>query len=211
MAFDLVYFVNPMCSWCYGFGPSLRAVQTAFGDDISITVALGSLREDTEPLRPEQKDYLRAAWSRVGEASGQPFNFGLLDRDDFNYDTRPACRALAAIRDLSPGAVIDYLEAVQTGFYRDNRDVTKKAVLGDLAASVGLDRTRVESALSDVATAEALVAEYAQVARLGVSGYPTLAAVSPPRAILIAQGFQAPEQIVAAVRDALANAPVLPA
>lgn len=203
MSLDLLYFVNPMCSWCYGFGPSLRGVQTAFAADVAITVALGALREDTEPLRPEQKDYLRTAWRRVAEASGQPFTFDLLDRDDFAYDTRPACQAVLAVRDFAPATLLDYLEAVQAAFYRDNRDVTDAAVLCDLAEDVGLDRARVEAALTDPASAEALVAEYQQVARMGVHGYPMLVAVTQPHTIIITQGFQPPEPVNAAVRDAL--------
>lgn len=209
MAVDVLYFANPMCSWCYGFGPSLRAITTEFAGEVRLNLALGSLREDTEPLRADQKAYLRQAWTRVGEASGQTFHFDLLERDDFVYDTRPACRAVAAVR-ASEDDWLSYLGAIQTAFYLDNRDVTAAATLADIAEEAGVDGAPVEQALADPSSAEQLVAEYQQVARMGVSGYPTVLAMTRPKPSLVTVGFQPPKPIIEAVRGLLkdADAPV---
>lgn len=87
-----------------------------------------------------------------------------------------------------------------------DREFTDTAALYYLAGDVGLDRGRVEAALTDPATAEGLVAEYQQVARMGVHGYPMLVALTQPHVIIIAQGFQPPEPVNAAVHEALARA-----
>lgn len=202
MTLPLVYFVNPMCSWCYGFHGGLEAALQERAGAFGMTLALGALREDTEPLRPEQKVYLRNAWTRVGEASGRPFTLDLLDRDDFVYDTRPPSRAVAAVRASQPEAAFVYLGAVQAAFYRDNRNVTEAAVLAEIATEVGVDAAPVTAALADPATAEQLLAENTDVARLGVEGYPTLIALTKPRPVVVTHGFR-PGPALAEALDAL--------
>jgi putative protein-disulfide isomerase len=203
MTLELVYFANPMCSWCYGFHAGFAAALGARTGAVNATLALGALREDTEPLTPEQKAYLRDAWTRVGEMSGQPFDFGLLDRDDFVYDTRPASRAVAAVRAAHPAQALAYLGAVETAFYRDNRDVTRAAVLGDVADETALDRAVVEDALAEPETEAALAGENAEVARLGVTGYPTVLALTRPKPTVVALGFQPADAIARALDEAL--------
>ncbi len=189
MSAELLYFVNPMCSWCYGFHAGLAdAVADAEGA-LTLNLALGALRADEVPLQPEQKTYLRDAWARVAAASGRPFSLALLDRDDFIYDTRPASRAVAAVRASQAAGAVDYLGAVQTAFYRDNREVTTAAVLADVARECGLDPAPVRAWLDDPGTGEQLRLENEQVAGLGVNGYPTLLALTKPQPQLVTAGF----------------------
>ncbi len=206
LTIDLLYFANPMCSWCYGFHGGLEAALAASPDAFTVTVALGALRADQEPLRAEQKRYLRDAWTRVGDASGRPFDFALLERDDFAYDTRPACRAVAAVRGVASGRTLAYLGAVQTAFYRDNHDVTRAPVLAEIARETGLDPAVVTRALTDPAGEARLDGEYQETARLGIAGYPTLVALTRPRPTLVAHGYQPPGPLAAGLA-ALAGAP----
>ena len=203
MTLELVYFANPMCSWCYGFHEGFAAALGARPGAVSATIALGALREDTEPMRPDQKAYLRDAWTRVGAMSGRPFAFDLLEREDFVYDTRPASRAVAAVRAAAPERALTYLGAVQTAFYRDNRDVTQGEVLGAIAREQDLDAAIVETALADPETADTLAGENAEVGRLGVTGYPTVLALTRPKPRVVALGFQPADAVAGAIDDAL--------
>ncbi len=204
MPVEVVYFANPMCSWCYGFHEGFARALAERAEAVTVTVALGALRADTEPLRDAQKAYLRDAWTRVGAASGRPFDHALLDRDDFVYDTRPASRAVAAVRVAAPARTLDYLGAVQVAFYRDGRDVTRTGVLAALAHETGLDPAVVEAAMGEPDTAHALDGENAEVARLGVSGYPTVLALTPPKPRVVTVGFRPADALAAALDEALA-------
>ena len=95
----LLYFADPMCSWCYGFLPVISALADEFQDSLSLRVVMGGLRAgNTQAMRPQDREYIRSAWTNVGEASGQPFDFSFFDRDTFVYDTEPACRAVVVTR-----------------------------------------------------------------------------------------------------------------
>ncbi len=192
---ELLYAVNPMCSWCYGFAPSLAALRDARGPSLRITLALGALRAETEAMRPEQKAHLTSAWQRVGQASGQPFDPALLQVDDFAYDTRPASRAVMAARSLGEAAALDLLAAIQQAFYRDARRVTRTDVLRDVADEIGLDGAAIVAAVEDPAAATALERENRDVAALGIEGYPTVVALGPP-ARVVTVGFLPPAALL---------------
>ncbi len=55
----------------------------------------------SNPEEPdEMKNFLKGHWEHVTQASGQPFGYKLMEREDFNYDTEPSCRAVVAARPL---------------------------------------------------------------------------------------------------------------
>ena len=84
-----------MCSWCYGFAPVIAALAERFEDRLPLQIVMGGLRAgNAEPMRAEDKDYIRGAWTQVDAATGQPFDMSFFDRESFVYDTEPACRAV---------------------------------------------------------------------------------------------------------------------
>ena len=95
---ELVYFADPMCSWCYGFAPVVAAVEQQFRGRLPLRLVMGGLRAgQTRPMRDADKEYIRDAWTRVNAASGQPFDFAFFEREGFVYDTEPACRAVVTM------------------------------------------------------------------------------------------------------------------
>ena len=114
MRLELLYFANPMCSWCWGFAPSVRALAEA---GHRITLALGSLGADrARPMRPQDRAYVRQHWEHVAERSGQPFDFGFFAREGFVYDTEPACRAVDVVRNRFPALALPAFARLQERF-----------------------------------------------------------------------------------------------
>ena len=69
----LVYVGDPMCSWCYGFGPQLSAL-LAGHPDAGIEIVTGGLRPfNTKPMTEEFREMLRGHWKSVEKMSGLPF------------------------------------------------------------------------------------------------------------------------------------------
>jgi len=171
----LLYIADPMCSWCYGFGPQLRALLGEL-PGTPVEVVMGGLRPfNREPMSEAFRAMLREHWTHVHEASGLPLAPAALQIDGFAYDTEPACRAVVTVRSMDPARVLDFLAAVQTAFYRDARDVTRHNVLADIAAECGLPREPFLQALESSEMREATRQDFATSQRLGVGGFPTLA------------------------------------
>ncbi len=175
----LVYFADPMCSWCYGFAPVITALADHFGERLPVDVVMGGLRAgNTEPMRQKDKDYIRSAWTRVNEASGQPFDFRFLDREGFVYDTEPACRAVVTVRTLAPRIALRFKESVSRAFYSEGRDTTKAQVLAVLAGEAGVERARFETAFAAPEVHNETLRDFMTAQQLGVQGFPTLIAGS---------------------------------
>ena len=204
---SLVYFSDPMCSWCWGFATVIAAIEDAFGDTLPIRLVMGGLRPGTvEPMAESAKTELRGHWVHVTEASGQPFGPSGLDGPGFVYDTDPAARAVVAMRRRDPSRALAYLEAVQRGFYAGGLDVTQPAVLAALAARFGQDAEAFANDQASDAVKQETWRDYAISRGAGVSGFPTL--ILGPQAdgtcLAVTRGFQPATQVLPALAGLVA-------
>ncbi|HEY0834284.1 MAG TPA: DsbA family protein [Azospirillum sp.] len=171
----LVYFADPMCSWCWGFSPVVDAIRHRYAGVLPIRLIMGGLRPGTtRPMDEAARRTTRTHWEHVGEATGQPFDFGFFDRAAFVYDTDPAARAVAVVRRTGMETALDYLKSVQVAFYAHDRDVTDEAVLADLAGQAGVDRDAFLDAFRSEDAKTETWRDYAIAQRAGITGFPSL-------------------------------------
>ncbi len=203
----LIYFADPMCSWCWGFSPAMDAVIDRYGDRLPVRLILGGLRPGTsEPMDAGMKATIREHWEHVQQASGQPFDFAFFDRDGFVYDTEPACRAVVAARRLDAGKAMPLLKRLHRAFYAENADVTDRAVLCGLAEQVGIDRAGFEAMYDSQETLEETRKDFAIAYHSGVTGFPTLIVGSDDEGYAaVSRGYQPGETIKALIDGWLAN------
>ena len=189
-----------MCSWCWGFAPTVESIWQRFGDALPIRLMMGGLRPGTTKLLDEAgRRTIRQHWEHVREASGQPFDFRFFERENFIHDTEPASRAVVVVRRAAGLAEpLAFLHRVQAAFYAENRDVTEEQVLADLAAQSGFDReTFLQTFRGEEAQMEAWH-DFASAQRAGITGFPTLIAgvgEGAPYA-LVTQGYQLPDCLI---------------
>lgn len=189
----LLYVADPMCSWCYGFGPQLARLverRPALGPDL----VMGGLRAyHREPMSAAFRDMLRGHWAHVAEVSGLPFSEAIFAREGFVYDTEPACRAVVTARALDASRAFALLEELHSSFYRDGIDITCADSLADAAERCGYERRAFCALLGAESMRGAVRADFARSQSLGVSGFPTLAAAIDGALYLVASGYAACE------------------
>ena len=199
----LVYFADPMCSWCYGFAPVMGRIAAEYGARLPIRLIMGGLRAyNTIPMSERDKEYIRGAWTRVGAASGQPFDFDFFEREGFVYDTEPACRAIVVMRRRAPGQALAFKARISRAFYAEGQDVTRADVLAGLAAELGEDRAAFALDLGSQAAREQTARDFAIAKTTGVDGFPMLLAGSEANGFeVISAGFQPAEPVLARLAD----------
>ena len=117
MSQRLIYIMDPMCSWCWGFAPVIDALQAAH-PQLPLHLVVGGLRPGvTDPLSEATRRTLGEHWQAVGRTSGQPLLTPDALPDGFIYNTEPACRALVVARELDPQCVWPLARAIQAAFY----------------------------------------------------------------------------------------------
>jgi putative protein-disulfide isomerase len=186
---QLVYIADPLCSWCYGFGPELSKLLERH-PEARLDLLMGGLRPfNTRVMSAEFKEMLRGHWRHVATASGLPFSETIFERDDFVYDTEPPCRAVVAARNLDRANAYAYLKAVQLAFYRDGRDATRTDILADVAAESGYDREAFLMRFESRAMREETTGDFARTQTLGVDGFPTLGLMRGSQVFLVTSGY----------------------
>ena len=174
---QLLYFADPMCSWCWGFSPVIKAIAQAHGDRLQIRPMMGGLRPGTDkPMDQKSKDEIRAHWEHVQSGTGQEFNFTFFEREGFVYDTEPSCRAVVTARGYGVSMGLAVLARLHKAFYMENQDITDADTIISLAVEEGCDKdTFKETYTSDMAKQET-EADFHIAQRFGVTGFPTLLA-----------------------------------
>ncbi len=205
-ALQAIYFADPMCSWCWGFVPTIDLIREQFGEDLPIRLVMGGLRPGTdEPMTNSAKADVKSHWEHVHEASGQPFDFSFFDRRSFVYDTDPAARAVVAVRREDASLEYPFFKGVQKAFYADNRDVTDPAVLAEIAAGIGIDESKFVACFGSTAVREETFRDYATSQRSGIRGFPTLfiGPNSQGAFSLVTHGYRGPSELMPLVRELL--------
>jgi putative protein-disulfide isomerase len=207
----LIYIADPMCSWCYGFGPELQGLLKTL-PDARLDIVVGGLRAfNTEIMDAEKRNMILGHWKHVEEASGLPFTLNGMSQAGFVYDTEPACRTVVAARtladDLPSGAILDVFHAIQHAFYAEGKDVTDLHLLAEIAVTTlnkvtGGDSFDVES-FYETLTAPMTMAEarqdFAQTQRWGINGFPALLLAQDDSLHMIANGYTKTANLIAAL------------
>lgn len=174
----LHYFYDPLCGWCYGAAPLIRAARTL----MPIRAHGGGMMagERQQRVTPQLRDYVMPHDARIAQASGQPFGKayfdGLLRDETALFDSEPPIAAILAAEEMA-GNGLDMLARLQTAHYVEGQHISDHDTLVTLAATLGINAslfhatlTRVEDGIvqDHIAATQRLMAEQ------GISGFPTL-------------------------------------
>jgi putative protein-disulfide isomerase len=192
----LIYVMDPMCSWCWGFAPVLAALaEQAQAAGVPMHLVVGGLRQEQAALEPAGRVRILAYWQAVNASTGQMFNFNDGLPEGLVYHTEPACRALVVARQLDASKVWPLLTLIQQAFYCEGRDVTRAGVLRELASAAGLPRGEFAEAFDSPQAQAATQADFSWVQDLGIAGFPTLLAERNGQLALLTNGYQPLEQL----------------
>lgn len=186
----LMYFGDPMCSWCWGLTHHLENTIAHFEDQLDFEIIMGGLRVGGgEEWNDQMKQFLKDHWQHVNEASGQEFNYSLFEKEAFNYDTEPACRAVAIVKQIDKSKALDFYRNVQHGFYVENKDPNELEFYESICNKLNID-FNMFSELFNAETGKILVnTDFQKTQEYGVTGFPTLELQTNNRLVSIVRGY----------------------
>lgn len=191
MASRLLYVMDPMCSWCWGFAPVAEALaEQAAAAGVPLHLVVGGLRRDQVAIDAAARVRYLSYWQAVNASTGQLFDFERGLPEGLVYDTEPACRALVTARSLDAASAWPLAKLIQQAFYTAGVDVTQAGVLVQLAEQAGIPRIEFAEAFDSQAMHEATAADFSWVRDLGIAGFPTLLAERDGQLALLTNGYQ---------------------
>jgi len=202
---ELIYITDPLCSWCYGFAPEISAIREKFSE-VSFRMVMGGLRPyETEKLDPKMQSFIRGHWEHVQKASGQPFDYTLLDEPtDFVYDTEPPARAVLAVRQLKPEAEFEFFKRVQEIFYRDNRDTHLASSYHSILPE-GVDQATFDQSFASDELKNAVKNDFKFSVELGIQGFPSLVGRKGDEWFLVTRGYAKANDIIGRLEQVFEN------
>jgi putative protein-disulfide isomerase len=188
----LIYVGDPMCSWCWGIEPALQKLKKnlAVEEGIPFQLVLGGLRPGGgDPWDNEMKSFLKHHWEEVEKRSGQPFGTKIFEREEFNYDTEPACRAVVAFRQLKPEQELNFFAALQRKFYVENEDPNTDEFYHSLCEEFDADYNQFKEYFHSEEIRKATNDEFQMNRNWGVKGYPAVLVAYKDELFAIALGY----------------------
>ena len=182
----LTYLFDPLCGWCYGGLPMLRAVRQ--DGDLEIDLLPTGLFADEGAFAMNQAfaDHAWSADQKIAALSGQPFSElyrrNVLGDPMGRVDSGPATLALTAVQMTDPDRELDALDAIQAARYVHGRNIGDPAVVADILRGLTLSSAAAHFEAADEAL---LAANRRRIARgraalrdVGARGVPCLIARS---------------------------------
>jgi len=187
----LIYVMDPMCSWCWGFAPVVQALrEQAQTRGVRTELVVGGLRQERTAMDGPARERTISYWHAVHEASGQPFDFEAGLPEGLVYDTEPACRAVVAARTFDADLAWRLAGSIQHAFYVEGRNVTLPQTLVEVAEEAGIPRIEFADRFDAQAVRDATVADFDWSRNLGIAGFPTLLAEHAGQWALLTNGYQ---------------------
>lgn len=179
MSKTLIYVHDPMCSWCWGFEPTRRAILAALPDDMAVRRLLGGLAPDsTVPMPEAMRAGLQQTWQRIATMiPGTRFNFDFWTNNTPRRSTYPANRAVIAARLQGEANDPAMTAAIQRAYYLEARNPSDDSTLIELSGEIGLDSGRFGADLAAESTHAVLLDEIAQARAMGIDSFPSMAVI----------------------------------
>lgn len=200
---QLHYVLDPMCSWCWAFRPSLQAVREQF-PDLPVHYVLGGLAPDSdEPMPAEMQTHLQSIWQQIATRTGASFNYDFWTQCAPRRSTWRACRAMIVAEALQPDSCEQMLEAIQQAYYQQARNPSDRDTLIDLAHTLGLNTETFATVLDHPETQQALDQHMTLAQQLQAQGFPALRLEVGGKLYRISDGYVDADTLVQRLQEVI--------
>jgi putative protein-disulfide isomerase len=200
----IIYFGDPMCSWCWGISENISKLKAKYSKKFDFELVVGGLRSSGDEIWSDQlKDFLKHHWKQVNSISGQPFDYGFFNRETFDYNTEPACRAVRIVRDMAPDLEFDFYKKIQYKFYAKNEDPKTSDFYRSICADLKIPFKAFRPLFLSAVYCEIVKKDFNKARDYSVRGFPTVIFEINNQQISICNGFSTIEQMDSRIQKVL--------
>ena len=152
MAVRVQCITDPACVWSWAAEPTLRALETEFGDGVEITFVLGGLAREFDAAKRAD---LGRSWLDAAAESGMPTDPRIWHGTP-PVSSYPACLAVKAAQEQGSAEAARVLRRLREGLVCFRRKLDHLEALAEVARDAGLDEERFRIDAGSHAIVEAL-------------------------------------------------------
>jgi putative protein-disulfide isomerase len=177
----LHYIYDPLCGWCYGSAPLVKAAREIGGLQFVLHgggMMAGSARQlASESLRQFIMPHVERITGMTGQQFSEAYTNGLLRDRTALLDSEPPTAAILAV-EAAAGRGADMLAHMQKAHYIEGRNLSDRAALAALAEEIGIERAAFDAEFSKAlgsAVQLHMTESRRLLSRVGGQGFPTFA------------------------------------
>jgi putative protein-disulfide isomerase len=196
----IIYFQDPLCGWCYGFGPVIKKISVDYKDKYQFQVVSGGMIPDAKSgsineIAPFIKEAYKTVEENTGIRFGDNFIKNVLMPGNAILNSEKPSRAITICKLLKPENSISFVHDLQWAFYQDGKDLQDDATYRPLAKLFGMDEDHFRKMLNDPLVAGKTQEDYQITSSLGINGFPTLVYQDTDTMLILSRGFSAYEEL----------------
>ncbi len=200
----LLYIYDPLCGWCYGFGPVVEKVEKDFNGSVDIEIISGGMvMGDRIAPVGNMSEYILTAIPRIEKTTGiqfgQPY-INLLKKGTYITSSEKPSVALCVYKSFTTERAVEYGHAIQTAFYKEAKDLNNDTLYADLAHTFNIDRETFLQRMQDSTYLKQAHAEFKRAEDLGVTGFPALLVKQKNGYDRITEGYTTAESVEKYIR-----------
>lgn len=152
----LIYYFDPLCGWCYGFGPVMSQLEEEFKDKVDIEVVSGGLfLGGRAGLVNEVAPHIRAGAyksveSRTGVKFGDSFIADVMGEGKTTLNSLWPSIALCIVREKFPEKELEFAKMLLNAVYWDGMDTVDMEAYADYAKKIGFDPEEFNAKMKDI-------------------------------------------------------------
>ncbi len=177
-------FTDPVCIWCWGNEPTMRAIDYLYGSKVDVEYVMGGLVEEITTLYDlsgstreiiEQANSLTAEnWRKASQRHGMPVNTQHFALFSERYPSSfPQNIAYEAARRIDPTMSKRFLRRIREATFIEARRTSQMDVLVELAVEVGFDAARFIDAYTSGEAQGDFSRSRMKCRRYGITGFPS--------------------------------------
>lgn len=201
----LLYFYDPLCGWCYGFGPVIKDLEEKYKEIISFEAISGGmiLGERVKPLS-EIHAYLREAMPRLEEMTGVKFGekyMEIFEEGSIMLNSETPCIAMTVFKSMSAQSSIEFASALQSALYFNGIDLNKLENYQNIIAKFDLPWEVFKEKMESAGYKQKTYEEFRISQQAGINGFPSVVLQIKEQGYLIARGYRSEKEMIQAIDE----------
>ncbi|GAA5036218.1 DsbA family protein [Marivirga lumbricoides] len=201
----LFYFYDPLCGWCFGFSPVIKALEEKFKKEIEFEAISGGmiLGDRVKPLS-SMHSYLRDAMPRLEEMTGVKFGksyMEIFEEGSIALNSETPCIAMTVFKSMSSASSIQFASALQNELYVHGKDLNKLENYQSLASAFNLEWEVFSEKMNSDLYKTKTYQEFTTAQEMGINGFPSVVLQVGDKGYLIARGYRSQEEMEAVINE----------
>ena len=177
-------FTDPVCVWCWGNEPVIRALDYLYGNKIGIEYIMGGLVEDITTLYDltgpksvvidRANEIIASNWAAASARHGMPVNTEHMSLFSERYPSSfPQNIAYEAAKRINPAKAKQLLRRIREATFLESRRTSQMDVIIELATEVGFDTAQFINEYTTGSAPGDFMQERMRCRRNGITGFPS--------------------------------------